>query len=876
MTDHPTIEHVYQNHHLDSTRWERVPMRPGDIVISTAYKAGTTFTQTVVGELIFWGGEKPDPLLSPSTWVEMRRHDIDEISENLAAQTHRRFLKSHVGLDGIPYREDVSYIYVGRDPRDVFMSLWNHYKNNQESLIQELNETPGRVGPPFPLPPDEPRDLWPRWISEGWFEWESDGWPYWSLLHHATTFWRFRHLPNLLFLHYADMLEDLEREVRRIAAFLEMDLPEEAYAEIAERCRFENVKKNADHVTGEMDWGFKGGNQTFFNKGTNGRWREVLLPEDLVLYERAMEKLPQGPRALARDRRPDARLRAGLSARSAANGDARHWRFGPTRRSRSGTLAGERGGSLQLGDRLRPDAHPGGGRSRPQPEALPARRGPLSSRARRRAGEPGAACATRAAAWRRRAAASTRGAASAAAPRLRWAEGRTEQAAALYREATRCLPYQLEAWEALAETERRRGRTREAFEVYLEARQRFRGRGRREEAIHLLREARDLVAWDPKLVVDLARLLTPDRPGERGLAAPRGAGGAVLGRRPAPGPDRPVAHRADPWATAGDGFGPRFRPWERSRRPPQPRSQTAEINRDFDSAAKKSACMSTFLTPGPRPGHSLYTKQIPFPGRAGTPFGAFPLTFLRNSTAPRSSVLGRRRWQSTRGWRPRALARLASPRALEVLSRVPAAGSVPAGRGWGLGEAEDVAELSSREERKGHLAHGSELHGGGAASREVGAGCLVGEDCDELSAASEAELPGEREAAVELYDVAVAIDLLVARGRSRQGLARAPRLAVAPGHEREDADRITARVLAVGHPAEEPEPGEAQAFVPGKQLAAAVGGGEEEPEREAARVHEGVDVAAALADVGELRVEGRAGQAGAGDAAFDRAAGGEE
>jgi aryl sulfotransferase len=288
----PERTRIYQNHHLDSTRWQSVSLRSGDIVISTAYKAGTTFTQTIVGNLIFWDGERPEVLLSASPWIEMRRVPATEMAAKLDAQTHRRFLKSHVGLDGIPYREDLRYLYVARDPRDVFMSLWNHYRNHPPEFIEMLNGLPDRVGDPLPPCPDDLRALWRGWITRGWFEWESDGYPYWSLLHHARTWWEHRQLPNILCLHYADLLRDLQGEVRRIAAFLEMDLPDEALREVAEACRFENAKKDADRITGDMSWGFKGGNQTFFYKGTNGRWRKALAEDDLALYRIAMQKLP--------------------------------------------------------------------------------------------------------------------------------------------------------------------------------------------------------------------------------------------------------------------------------------------------------------------------------------------------------------------------------------------------------------------------------------------------------------------------------------------------------------------------------------------------------------------------------------------------------
>jgi len=292
MSAKPECTRVYQNHHLDSTRWEAIALRPGDVVISTAYKAGTTFAQTIVGELIFHGGERPEVLLSASPWIEMRRRPLDEVRASLEAQTHRRFLKSHVGLDGIPYREDVRYLYVGRDPRDVFMSLWNHYSSHPPEFLEMLNGIPGRVGEPFPPCPDDLRELWRGWMTRGWFDWESDGYPYWSLLHHARTWWEHRRLPNILCLHYSDLLRDLDGEIRRIAAFLDIDRPDEALREISEACRFENAKKNADRITGDMSWGFRGGNQTFFHKGTNGRWKNVLLEEDLALYHRAMQKLP--------------------------------------------------------------------------------------------------------------------------------------------------------------------------------------------------------------------------------------------------------------------------------------------------------------------------------------------------------------------------------------------------------------------------------------------------------------------------------------------------------------------------------------------------------------------------------------------------------
>ena len=286
----PQRTRVYQNHHLDSTRWDAIALRPRDIVISTAYKAGTTWTQTIVGHLIFWGREFPEVLLHASPWVDFRVLPLDEINAMLEVQQHRRFLKTHLPLDGLPYRADMQYILVGRDPRDVFMSLWNHYRNYTPTALEIFNELPGRVGGEFPPCPDDIHELWSTWISRGWFEWEHDGWPWFSVLHHAQSYWDYRHLPNLLFVHYGDLKADLEGEIRRIAGFLGIEHDDEAFRGITEAVRLDNVQKNSDRIVGDMDLFFEGGAKTFLYNGTNGRWKDVLSEAELAQYRAAMEK----------------------------------------------------------------------------------------------------------------------------------------------------------------------------------------------------------------------------------------------------------------------------------------------------------------------------------------------------------------------------------------------------------------------------------------------------------------------------------------------------------------------------------------------------------------------------------------------------------
>src|SRR6266550_7695693 len=113
----------------DSGRWEGFHFRDDDIVISTPPKCGTTWMQMLCALLVFQTPQLPRRLTELSPWLDMQTAVRDDVVAALEAQQHRRFIKSHTPLDGLPYDERVTYICVGRDPRDVFLSLDNHIEN---------------------------------------------------------------------------------------------------------------------------------------------------------------------------------------------------------------------------------------------------------------------------------------------------------------------------------------------------------------------------------------------------------------------------------------------------------------------------------------------------------------------------------------------------------------------------------------------------------------------------------------------------------------------------------------------------------------------------------------------------------------------------
>jgi aryl sulfotransferase len=281
----PELRHVYAHPFMDSSRWEGFEHRAGDVFICTSYKAGTTWMQMICAQLILQQPKLEQPLTGISPWLEMRINPLDEVLATFAAQTHRRFIKTHTPLDGIPYWEDATYLYCGRDPRDVFMSLKNHLDNSDvEHLVKLTAERGVAFEEPPPLPEDL-NELFRMWLTVPMFDWEEDGFPYWSHFSHGRSYWDFRELPNLHLFHYANLKSDLGGEMRRLAGLLEIDVAEERWAALIKAATFESMKRNADQLAPEVNNGAWLNNSQFFHKGTSGQWADVLSKENLDLYD---------------------------------------------------------------------------------------------------------------------------------------------------------------------------------------------------------------------------------------------------------------------------------------------------------------------------------------------------------------------------------------------------------------------------------------------------------------------------------------------------------------------------------------------------------------------------------------------------------------
>lgn len=278
------VRELHSNH-FDSTMWNDFKFRDDDIIISTYAKSGTTWMQQIISQLIF-NGKKGIEVAEMSPWIDLRVPPKQVKIPAVEAQEHRRFIKTHLPVDALVFSPKAKYLYIGRDGRDVLWSLYNHHVTANDTWYGALNDTPGLVGPKIGKPLESIVDYYHEWLDK-------DGYPWWSMWENVNSWWEIKDLPNVMFVHFAKLKDDMPGEIRTVASFLNIPIDESKWNDILQHCSFDYMKNNATKSVplGGAFW--DGGAKTFIHKGTNGRWREVLTKEESEKYEKiASEKLP--------------------------------------------------------------------------------------------------------------------------------------------------------------------------------------------------------------------------------------------------------------------------------------------------------------------------------------------------------------------------------------------------------------------------------------------------------------------------------------------------------------------------------------------------------------------------------------------------------
>jgi len=213
-----------------------------------------------------------------SPWIDANFEPIEEYLQQIDTQTHRRFIKTHTPLDGIPYFPQCTYFVVCRDPRDMFFSMLNHRDNWVDKDVAYAV---------FPRGNNAFRDWVGGKLDHNDFDHQSlDG-----ATHFLKTYWDYRDVSNVHLFHYADMINDLKSNISLMAAKLDVQVDDALLADMTEAATFESMKAKANQFAPLSGSGLWEAESRFFATGKSAQWKGKLTKGDLQIFEEKARSL---------------------------------------------------------------------------------------------------------------------------------------------------------------------------------------------------------------------------------------------------------------------------------------------------------------------------------------------------------------------------------------------------------------------------------------------------------------------------------------------------------------------------------------------------------------------------------------------------------
>lgn len=193
-----------------------------DVLVCSYFKTGTNWTMQIALQVAHRGAARFDHIHDLVPWIDVNpraRMAVPAEDDSLWQEcpTGLRVIKTHAGFDHLVYRPEARYIWVVRDPKDVFVSSYHFIK---ATALGGLMPTPAQWLELF-LSPDVPFGSWARHLEGGWRE---------------------RHRDNVLFLTYEEMKADLPGAVRRIAALMGVDLTPAEFDSVVRQSGYAHMK----------------------------------------------------------------------------------------------------------------------------------------------------------------------------------------------------------------------------------------------------------------------------------------------------------------------------------------------------------------------------------------------------------------------------------------------------------------------------------------------------------------------------------------------------------------------------------------------------------------------------------------------------------
>lgn len=282
-----TARKLYLGPLTDSRRWDSVALRPDDVIVVTPPKCGTTWMQTIVALLLSGDPEVETELSVKMPWVDIRIREMSEVAARLEAMTHRRSMKSHTPLDGLPLHDQAQYICVFRHPLDAHFSYRRHVRNIPMPWFDMW------------YPEDDPEGVTFRRFLDGGAEgFDADAMPLAHILQHYTAARALSDRPNVSLFHYADMTRDLPGTFARLAGLLGTDHSDAVMNALIQAATFDHMRDNAHRYAPSGGKGFFKSDAAFFDSGSSGKWDGRLTDQELAGYDAMMAAhLTPGDRA---------------------------------------------------------------------------------------------------------------------------------------------------------------------------------------------------------------------------------------------------------------------------------------------------------------------------------------------------------------------------------------------------------------------------------------------------------------------------------------------------------------------------------------------------------------------------------------------------
>ena len=260
-------------------RWATWTPRPGDILVCTPPKCGTTWTQTILSMLVQGTPELPAPIPVLSPWVDA---DLgvsgQEVAAALDAQTGRRVVKTHTPADGFPVWQDVTVVAVYRHPLDVFFSLRKHVANRVDApldhpMLSRVSTSLARFCNGVFDIDDFDRDTLATFTT-----------------HFRETAGSGR-LPDVKVLHYADMMRDGRETVERLAQAIGASTSAALLDKIAQATDFGEMRKNAGNYVPVAGTGYWKSDAGFFDSATSHKWLGHVSEQEFAHYQERFRQL---------------------------------------------------------------------------------------------------------------------------------------------------------------------------------------------------------------------------------------------------------------------------------------------------------------------------------------------------------------------------------------------------------------------------------------------------------------------------------------------------------------------------------------------------------------------------------------------------------